>query len=139
MQVLVQSCLLQPKNVIHWQSVIGEMFQSARDSKIVLFTSFVEHGLALPTSDFSHGLLYYYGIQIHHLTPESILHLSIFVHLCEAFLGIKPHFELFRRLYSLVPQPSRNEMGSFGCAHLELRTEITEKYLEWPRIHVDPL
>ena len=83
-------------------------------------------------------MLYYYGIQIHHLTPESILYLSIFVHLCEAFLGIEPHFELFRRLYSLVLHPSKNEMGSFGCAHLELRPEMAEKYLEWPRIHIDP-
>ena len=28
------------------------------------------------------------GFQVHHLTPNSTLHISIFVHLCEAFLGI---------------------------------------------------
>ena len=36
------------------------------------------------------------GIQVHHLTPNSILHISIFVHLYEAFLGIEPHFDLFQ-------------------------------------------
>ena len=35
------------------------------------------------------------GVQVHHLTPNSILQILIFVHLCEAFLGIEPHFDLF--------------------------------------------
>ena len=35
------------------------------------------------------------GVQVHHLTPNLIIHISIFVHLCEAFLGIEPHFDLF--------------------------------------------
>jgi uncharacterized membrane protein YjjP (DUF1212 family) len=34
-------------------------------------------------------------IQIHHLNPNSIAHVAIFVHLCEAFLGIEPNFALF--------------------------------------------
>ena len=78
-------------------------------------------------------------IQIHHLTPESIQHLAVFVHLCEAFLGIEPHFELFRRLYSLVPLPSKDELGKVGCTSLELRSEDSRRYLQWPRIHIDPL
>jgi hypothetical protein len=53
------------------------------------------NGLALQTSDFLHGLLFHYGIQLHHLNPNWILHIAIFVHFCEAFLGIEPHFNLF--------------------------------------------
>ena len=83
-------------------------------------------------------MLYYYEIQIHHLTPESVLHLSVFVHLCEAFLGIEPYFDLFRTLYWLVPHPSKNEIGHFGCARLELRPDMASKYIQWPRIRVDP-
>ena len=87
----------------------------------------MKHGLALPASDFLQGLLYYYGIQIHHLTPESVLHIAIFVHFCEAFLRIEPHFELFRSLYKLVPLPSADKIGSIGCASLQLRSEMVDK------------
>ena len=91
--------LLQPKDSIYWQNALGEISPSIRDSEIVLFSTFVEHGLALPACDFLQGLLYYYGIQIHHLTLESVLHIAVFVHYCETFLEIEPHFELFGSLY----------------------------------------
>jgi len=61
----------------------------------VVFHPHVLRGLDFPISNFFRGLLHHWGIQVHHLTPNSILHISIFVHLCEAFLGIEPHFDLF--------------------------------------------
>ena len=67
--------------------------------KIVLFVPFIEHGLGLPASPFLHGFLHYYGITLNHLNPNSIQHLSIFVHLCETFLGI-PHPSLFSAIFS---------------------------------------
>jgi len=58
-------------------------FPSVKNSEIVsklfLFSSFVEFGVALLASDFLQGLLYYYGIQIHHLNPESILHIAVYL------------------------------------------------------------
>ena len=62
----------------------------------VVFRDFVERGLALPVSEFFYRILHFWGIQLHHLTPQSILHLSIFTHFYEAFLCILPqsHFEL---------------------------------------------
>jgi hypothetical protein len=51
----------------------------------------VERRLALPASDFFKGLLDYYGIDYLNLNPNGIFHVSVFVHFCEAFLGIKPH------------------------------------------------
>ena len=56
----------------------------------VMFRDFVERGLALPLSEFFYKLLQFWGIQLHHLTSQSILHLLIFTHFCEAFLGIFP-------------------------------------------------
>ena len=64
--------------------------------EIIAFTSYLERGLGFPCSSFFSGLMRYYRIQLHHLTPNSFVHISIFVHLCEDFLGIEPHFELFR-------------------------------------------
>jgi hypothetical protein len=59
--------------------------------EIPMFTRFVERGLALPASNFFKGLLEYYDIEYLNLNPNGIFHTSIFVHFCEAFLGIKPH------------------------------------------------
>ncbi|KAK1668507.1 hypothetical protein QYE76_056666 [Lolium multiflorum] len=56
--------------------------------------SFVDHlirGLSAPIHPFLRGLLFIYGLQLHHLTPNSILHISIFITLCEAFLGVQPN------------------------------------------------
>ena len=72
-----------------WRSAEGEDFPAPKDSEIVLFASFLEHSLSMPVSNFMEGLLYYYKIQLHHLTPNSVLHISVFVHFCEAFLGIR--------------------------------------------------
>jgi hypothetical protein len=51
----------------------------------------VECGLALPATEFFKGMLRYYGIEYLNLNPNGIVHVSIFVHFREAFVGIKPH------------------------------------------------
>jgi hypothetical protein len=76
--------------------------------EIPMFTRFVEHGLALPASNFK-GLLEYYGIEYLNLNPNDIFHTSVFVHFCEAFLGIKPHWVLFRKFFRVKPQPSTSD------------------------------
>ena len=50
---------------------------------------------------FLHKLLPYYGISLIHLNPNLILHLAIFINLCEAYLGIEPHFNLFCYFFHL--------------------------------------
>ena len=71
----------------------------------IMFRDFVERGLTLSVSEFFYRLLQFWGIQLHHLTPQSILHLSIFTNFCEALLGILPHFHLFQHFFFLVPVP----------------------------------
>jgi hypothetical protein len=60
----------------------------------VMFLSFLFRGLSLPAHEFLRWLLFVYGVQLHQLTPNSILHIAYFVTLCESFLGIEPHFLL---------------------------------------------
>ena len=89
---------------------------------------------------FFSGLLRYYRIQLHHLTPNSLVHISIFVHLCEAFLGIEPHFELLGFLFHLKPQPDSYILDVVGGAGLQLRHRkdrvcipysLSNKVIEW--------
>jgi hypothetical protein len=97
---LVKEGILQEQHLVQWP------YPRENVDEIVLFQHFIERGLASPTANFLCGLLYNYGLQLHHLNPNSIAHIAIFVHLCEAFLGIEPHFALFHYLSRLKPQPS---------------------------------
>ena len=111
----------------------------------IVFRDFVEHGLALPVSEFFHALLQFWGIQLHHFTPQSILHLSIFTHFCEAFLGILPHFCLFQHFFFLVPVPNATNPVIVGGCEIVLRPETRSEYLaydpagkgaEWKKLFV---
>jgi hypothetical protein len=92
---LIAVGLLQGQDVVLWRPPFHQRFPQGNVDEIILFLHFIERGLALPTSNFFRGLLYFYGIQIHHLNPNSIAHVAIFVYLCEAFLGIEPHIAMF--------------------------------------------
>ena len=67
---LVDDCLLQPKEIIQWQSAEGDARPFEKVQEVVLFKAFVERGLAIPACDFLHGLIFYWGVQLHHLTPQ---------------------------------------------------------------------
>jgi hypothetical protein len=65
----------------------------------VIFLAFLLRGLSLPPHPFLRGLLFAYGIQLHDLNPNTILHIACFITLCECFLGIEPHWALWRRIF----------------------------------------
>jgi hypothetical protein len=52
----------------------------------VMFLAFLLRGFSLPAHEFLCGLLFVYGVQLHRLTPNSLLHIACFVTLCESFL-----------------------------------------------------
>jgi hypothetical protein len=72
----------------------------------VMFLAFLLCGLSFPANEFLRGLLFVYGVQLHQLTPNSILHIAYFVTLCESFLGIDPHWVLWKFLFCLHPSVS---------------------------------
>jgi len=102
-----------------------------RVAELVIFKAFVERGLAIPVCDFLWALLFFRGIQLHHLTLDSILHIAIFVHLCEAFLGIYPHFDLFKSMFFLNPYPNFKNVARVGGANLKIRPEMVGKYIPY--------
>jgi hypothetical protein len=80
----------------------------------VIFLAFLLRGLSLPPHPFLRGLLFAYGVQIHDLNPNTILHIACFVMLCECFLGVEPHWALWRRIF-MIRQPLQFQTGGFGC------------------------
>ena len=45
--------------------------------------------------------LHYFGLWLHDLTPHGVAHLVVFVTLCECYLMIKLHFDMWRRIFRL--------------------------------------
>ena len=55
-----------------------------------------------------------------HLMPNSIAQIAIFIHLCEAYLGITPQFNLWQALYHLKGYPSNARCNVVGGAAFSL-------------------
>jgi hypothetical protein len=58
--------------------------------EIVSFYHFAKRGLALPSCSFFRGLLYFYGLELHHLNPNSICHIAISFTFAKLFLELNP-------------------------------------------------
>jgi hypothetical protein len=91
-------------------------------------------GLAVPTRDFFKGLLRYYSIEYLNLNPHGIFHVSVFVHFYEAFVGIKPHWILFRKFFRVKPQLSTNDPRVVGGAGIQMCEDAADQYLSYKLI-----
>jgi hypothetical protein len=100
---LVSIGVLPPKELYSWRICRGVTVPTEDTHESVIYVPFLIRGLALPISPFFRGLLDFYHLNLTHLNPNSILQVSVFVHLCEAFLGILPHFRLWKYLYHCRP------------------------------------
>jgi hypothetical protein len=97
---LVNSRFLREKEMDMWRATVGDPYPMEKNpDEIPMFARLVERRLAVPASDFFKGLLRYYGIENLNLNPNGIFHVSVFVHFCEAFVGIQPHWILFRKFF----------------------------------------
>ena len=95
-----------------------------------MFLSFLYRGLSLPAHKFLHHLLRVYEIQLWQLTPNSILHLAIFITLCEAFLGIEPHFGLWKKIFFVKRYNSSGGSFVIGGVGFVVRAEVN--YFNFP-------
>ena len=86
-----------------------------------MFKSFYEKGFTLPAGAFFCGLLHFYELEVTHLKPNSIAQIAIFIHLCEGYLGIAHHFNLWRALYRLKGHPSNVHRNVVDGAAFSLR------------------
>jgi hypothetical protein len=66
---------------------------------VVACTVFYEGGFGEPSHQFLCSLLHFYGLELHHLTPSGILCMAAFVTLCEVYMGIEPHFNMWNYFF----------------------------------------
>jgi hypothetical protein len=94
------------------------------------FVFFVTYALArlVPTlSSFFLTLLEYYGLQLQHLSLNSIALVAIFIHLCEMYVGVQPSVRLFQRFFVLkAASPCLSLIGGY---YFQRRTPGHARYI----------
>jgi hypothetical protein len=102
---------------------------------VLSFVSFHERGFGVPASRFMRALLHYYRVELHNLNPNSIAQATIFAAVCEGFLGIDPHWDLWTHLFSVEPfalttgeKRVRMAVRAGGCI-LQLRQARAQQYI----------
>jgi hypothetical protein len=95
--------------------------------EFILFNSYTMCGLVPPISSFFLLLLEEFSLQLHHLTPHSVLLVAVFAHFMEMFVGVRPCTAIFRHFYALVgTRRSRREVGAY---YFQLRHGMANSYI----------
>ena len=81
-----------PKEIVHQFSAKGQIVPTLDPHERVMFIPHFVRGLGFPLHSFVRGLMFYYGLDFHGLSPNSFLNISAFIVMCEAFLRIPSHF-----------------------------------------------
>jgi hypothetical protein len=87
---LVTAEVMAKAAIGRWWTSDGKSYPNPCPSEIVVFEDFYWHGFGNPCHPFLH---------ICSLHPNSVLSVSIFITLYESFLGIQPHFNLWRHFF----------------------------------------
>jgi hypothetical protein len=126
-QSLVDCRLLRPKSQVGWRLAEGEAFPTEGTDETVVFLAHIERGFGIPAGDFLRRLLHFYCIELVHLAPNSITIIVTFIHLCEAYLGITPHFHLWRHFFELKKMGKGVVLGSISFM---LRQNMKPEYID---------
>jgi hypothetical protein len=96
------------------------------DGYIISFVPFHERGFMMPPHPFLRRLLHHYQIELQHLNPTGIQHIAAFIMLCEGYLGIERHFDLWEYFFTVsLLNKKKNRMTTLvvmGCASIHLRS-----------------
>jgi hypothetical protein len=129
---LVGLGMLHNRELVGWRPAGSDSYPNPQPGEIVIFEDFFKRGFGVPVHLFLQGLCLYYEIGICSLHPNSIFLVSIFIHLCEAYGGIQPHFDLFRYLFWLRKKRSQGDSKITGEVYLALRDRMKQEYLNCP-------
>ena len=127
--------LVTDPNMPEWIAPGSESEPRPHDGYIMRFVAFHECGLGLPVDRFMRALPPYYGVELHNFNPNSIAQVAIFVVVCEGYLGIAPHWELWLHLFQAghTTKPTdttgmRKAMRAGGCT-LQVRQDRQLLYI----------
>jgi hypothetical protein len=100
-QALEDEGFMAPQEESGWQTDFEALVSAPNPFKIMMLKSYMERGLSMPPSSFFTNLLKYYGLQLHHIAPNSLMSVAGYAALCEGYLGIRPRVDLFQLFFSV--------------------------------------
>ena len=115
------------KKISHRLPMVGQIIPTPEPHERVVFLPHFVHGLGFPLHPFIRGIMCYYGIDYHDLSPNSFLNISTFIVVCEAFLRISPHFILWLKIFTVKPKVVNGEHAECVGAMVSNMPNIT-----WP-------
>ena len=113
------------REIAHRLSAEGQVFPMPKPNERVVFIPHFFRALGFPVHPFVRGLLYYYGIDFHDLSPNSFLNISAFIVVCEAFLRIQPHFRLWLKVFNVKPKVVDGQHAECGGAMVGKMPNVT--------------
>ena len=67
------------------------------------------------------------------MNPNKIYHIAAFIAMCEGYLGIEPHFELWRYFFSISlikkKERGRETLVPMGCVGIHLWGQRVAEYM----------
>src|SRR3954464_7875351 len=105
----------------------GQIIPTPKPGESMVFVSHFLRGLGFAPDPFVRGLMFSYGLEFHYLAPESILHISSFIVVCEAFLRITPHFGLWLKTFKVEPTTVEGRQAEYGGAAISKKDDAP-----WP-------
>ena len=87
---LVEAGVLSDRITAEWRPTLGEPYPMPHTDEAIVFEDYFWHGLGFPIHPFLRDPLEFWALSLCNLHPNTILHISIFIHFCEAYLGVLP-------------------------------------------------
>ncbi|KAE8812615.1 hypothetical protein D1007_10314 [Hordeum vulgare] len=99
-----QRRMLPPASLVAVWILGAKTAPTPKEGEVVVFDERFYKGFGLPASNLYANFLTFFALQPHHLASNAILQLASFVVLCEGFLGIEPHLDLWQSLFLFKKQ-----------------------------------
>jgi hypothetical protein len=105
------------------------------ENKYPFFAAYFWCGLCPPFSEFFRDIMVTFGFHLLDFTPNAVMTMAIFAHLCENFVGVNPSTALFRHYFA--PRVEKEDPLS-GCISWVSKAGMKKTYLDgdlhgrWP-------
>jgi hypothetical protein len=106
---------------MQWRAAAGEDILTPNTNEIMVFAFFFQCGFRLLVYNFLCGLLDHYQIKLVHFNTNSVLQITIFVHLLEAYLNTN---SIFKNYFFLKYQSSAANQKVIGDVGLQTRPRV---------------
>ena len=101
-----------------------QIIPTPQPNERVVFIPHFLRGLGFPLHPFVRSLMFYYGLDFHDLAPNSFLHISAFIIVCEALLRI-PHFGLWLKVFNVEPKVVDMKHADYGGGMVSKLPNVT--------------